>query len=287
MKHHIFYLFLLFFCSCQGNVDKKLKEDYNIVNPQNITKEIGIINDPDGYTNARKEPLSSSQILFKILEGEYFFYTSIEQSNWSKIETLDNKIAYVHNSRIEKINQNSVIVYFSEYYDEDTELDKLKKNIVSINSLDDSIAFYIKEFAYPRLDIIKQSKDTIALSSTDKKRYVEITSGLFEKEKHHIENNENNYIDKIDSKKIYGNDEVPIREIKQLNIKNNGTEFKVDKSVFSNLFEPNFENTEVYIKGNNQLIIFMTNGYGAVNSYKTILIFNNSALLKHITYIPF
>ena len=73
MKHYIFYLFLLFFCSCQGNRNSKIKEDYKIVNSQKVIEQIGVINDPDGYTNARKEPLSSSAILFKILENEYFF----------------------------------------------------------------------------------------------------------------------------------------------------------------------------------------------------------------------
>lgn len=286
MKNLIIYLLVLSFYSGQGKVEKKIIEEPNMVTSQ-AHEEIGLINDPDGYTNARKEPSSSSDILLKIVEGEYFFYNSIKHSNWSEIKTLEGQIAYIHNSRIKKINQNNVIVFLSEYYDNNEERDKLKKNILAIKSLDDSEAFSIKEFSYPKLNIKRKSNDTIILLSDDKNKSVEIISGLFEKEKHYIEFDEDDYINKIDSKKIYGNDKIPIREIKLIRIKNNLMKFDVDKKVFSNLYEPNLEHVKVYSKGDNQLIISMTNGYGAVNSYKSILIFDNSNLLKHVTYIPF
>ncbi len=295
-----YYLIILIFCSCKEKSENKINESHTIITtlevheetssiviPKRSQEKIGLINDTDGYTNARKEPSSSSEILFKILEDEYFMYTSIKESNWSEIQTLDNKVAYVHNSRIKKVNPNNVITFFSEYYDEDEEKDKLIKNIITIKSLDESKAFSIKEFPYSKLKIVSISNDTLILLSDDKKISIEVIAGLFEKEKHSIEYNENNYVNKIDSKNIYGNDQVPVREIKQIIIQKDDIKFELDTKVFSNLYEPNFEHLNVYIKGNNQLIMSMTNGHGAINSYKSILIFDNSNLLKHITYIPF
>lgn len=300
MKKSIYYLFILLFCSCKGKVENKITESNYIKTTQNIQEEaslavifkenqeeIGLINDPDGYTNGRKEPSSSSDVLFKILDGEYFIYVSTKESKWFKIKTLDDKVAYVHSSRIKKVYPNSIITFFSEYYDEKEEKDKLRKNIIAIKSLNESKAFSIKEFPYTKLSITHKSNNTITLSSDDKKKYAKIVVGAFVKEKHSIEYNENNYINKIDSRNIFGNDEMPIREIKQIEIQNGGIKFNLDKKVFSNLYEPNFDHIKVYIKGNNQLIISMTNGRGAANSYKSILILNNSNLLKHITYIPF
>lgn len=299
MKKIIYLIPMLFFFFCKGKVDntkrdqihdtiiqKKENQIYTAIIPKKVRKEIGLINDSDGYTNARKKPSSSSEVLFRILEGEYFTYVPLKESNWSEIETLDGKIAYVHNSRIKKVNPNTIITFFSSYYDNKEEKDGLRKNIININKLDESKAFSINSFPYPRLSIKKKSNDTIFLLSKDKKKSIEIIAGSFEKDKHSIEFDENNFISRIDSKKVFGNDKTPLREIKRITV-NNDIRFNLDKDIFNNLYEPNFDNIEVYIKDSHQLILVMTNGYGSINSYKSILIFDKEKLLRHINYIPF
>ena len=62
----------------------------------------GIINDPDGYTNVRKEKSSKSEILFQIYEDEKFIIQN-NDGDWWLIE-YSGKQGYIHNSRISVIN---------------------------------------------------------------------------------------------------------------------------------------------------------------------------------------
>jgi len=62
----------------------------------------GIINDPDGYTNVRKEKSSKSEILFQIYEDEKFILQNNE-GDWWLIEYNGNQ-GYIHNSRVSIIN---------------------------------------------------------------------------------------------------------------------------------------------------------------------------------------
>ncbi|MDR1730202.1 MAG: SH3 domain-containing protein [Prevotellaceae bacterium] len=67
------------------------------------------INDPDGYTNVREQPNSSSPILYKIKKDESFYViTDLINDNWYKIALYENKTksyegGYIHKSKIKII----------------------------------------------------------------------------------------------------------------------------------------------------------------------------------------
>ncbi len=61
--------------------------------------EVGVINDPDGYTNVRKEKSTSSPVVSKIFKGEVFSYQPVKSDKWYSI-IVKGKSGYVHSSRI-------------------------------------------------------------------------------------------------------------------------------------------------------------------------------------------
>ena len=57
------------------------------------------IQDPDGYTNLRKEKNTSSEILQKIKSGDHIEVLD-NSGDWFLIKTKEGKQGYVHKSRI-------------------------------------------------------------------------------------------------------------------------------------------------------------------------------------------
>ena len=71
------------------------------------SKPLGIINDPDGYTNVRADKSSSSVIIYKIKENKRFEILD-DNGKWWKIKfDIDEHpyeiIGFIHNSRVELI----------------------------------------------------------------------------------------------------------------------------------------------------------------------------------------
>ncbi len=70
-----------------------------------LAQRMGMINDPDGYTNVRSGEGTNFDVIAKILEGERFKYFESESSNWWKIETVSYHEApvqgFVYKSRIQ------------------------------------------------------------------------------------------------------------------------------------------------------------------------------------------
>lgn len=62
----------------------------------------GIINDPDGYVNVRKEKSVDSRILDQIVRGEEFLYWENINSDWWQVMTKNLASGFVHKSRIQK-----------------------------------------------------------------------------------------------------------------------------------------------------------------------------------------
>ena len=82
-------------------------------------QEKGYINDPDGYTNIRKQPSVESEIIGKLIEGEMFTYHP-SNSNWWKVEFKGVK-GFVHSSRIESVIEvkKRINQYFVDYFESD------------------------------------------------------------------------------------------------------------------------------------------------------------------------
>ena len=67
-------------------------------------QEQGIINDPDGYTNVRKDKGANYEVVGRIEEADKFLYYPNDNSNWWKVKTTpsygQSVEGYVHKSRI-------------------------------------------------------------------------------------------------------------------------------------------------------------------------------------------
>jgi len=74
-------------------------------------QEIGIINDPDGYTNVRDGKGTTYEVIGEVKEGEQFRYFADLESNWWAIETIlyygTPLKGFIHKSRIQPYNAES------------------------------------------------------------------------------------------------------------------------------------------------------------------------------------
>ncbi|GHU09087.1 hypothetical protein FACS189431_6520 [Alphaproteobacteria bacterium] len=64
----------------------------------------GIINDPDGYVNIRKEMNTESPVIGIIVENETFNYWEIPNNNWCLVQTSNGTRGYVFSNRIKENN---------------------------------------------------------------------------------------------------------------------------------------------------------------------------------------
>ncbi len=64
--------------------------------------DMGVVTDPDGYSNLREQASSSSAVLEKLIVGEIVSVRSRE-GGWAKVETQLGTTGYVHASRISSI----------------------------------------------------------------------------------------------------------------------------------------------------------------------------------------
>lgn len=90
-------------------------------------EQIGKINDPDGYTNVRKEPTTKSKVLFKILKNEYFYYENSDIKDWCKVTNMNGKSGFMHQSRI--INLSHFTIHGKTYKSNESKLKVRIKNI--------------------------------------------------------------------------------------------------------------------------------------------------------------
>ena len=80
-----------------------------VLNSSFLFSQIGLINDPDGYTNLRKEETTKSEILYQIKENEVFFFLeefSDSESNWIQVYIPSiNLYGYIHRSRLMSLEE--------------------------------------------------------------------------------------------------------------------------------------------------------------------------------------
>ena len=258
-----------------------------------VGSNIGIINDADGYTNIRKEASTKSQIVGKILQNEYFFYEEYN-SNWCKITTQNKVKGFVHKSRIKNIDENQVICLKISFEDNSEErINRTARDtILSVFSLKDSdFPFFIIGFNYTQIES-KERKESYVLFGNETSsvkfsiRNVNTKDYKIRKDKY----GNNKIITTEKNRKVYGflgDRQFPKKEIDNIQISiNRGNTYNLPKSVYKYLFEPTLESVKVYIKGRNQLIIYMS-GAEASEGYEVIFIVNEKQLLKRYIYRNF
>ena len=61
--------------------------------------ELGMINDPDGYTNMRSGPGAKNSIVTRVDAGDVIL-TRPQSGEWWKVSLMDRTEGYMHKSRI-------------------------------------------------------------------------------------------------------------------------------------------------------------------------------------------
>ncbi|NET38703.1 MAG: SH3 domain-containing protein [Cyanothece sp. SIO1E1] len=91
--------------SIEASVNSAITEDPSLkASESSAFREVqAIIDDPDGYTNVRSGPGTQHEIIARVFEGEVF-YTAPQPDDWWPVRTKDNKLGYMHISRIEVQN---------------------------------------------------------------------------------------------------------------------------------------------------------------------------------------
>ncbi|MEQ8715661.1 MAG: hypothetical protein RIC80_21770 [Cyclobacteriaceae bacterium] len=76
----------------------------HVYNKKRYLKLLGIINDPDGYTNIRSGRSATASVVSRITESQLFYYTPSTMSNWWKVTNIEDcSSGYMHKSRIQSI----------------------------------------------------------------------------------------------------------------------------------------------------------------------------------------
>ncbi|WP_415325656.1 SH3 domain-containing protein [Chryseobacterium sp. MMS23-Vi53] len=87
---------------------KEATNDYNVLSSDDRSEnneQNYIIQDPDGYTNLRKEKNTTSEVLQKVKSGEEVDVLD-NTGDWWKVKTQEGKTGYIHKSRIKSYNHS-------------------------------------------------------------------------------------------------------------------------------------------------------------------------------------
>lgn len=65
--------------------------------------EIGLINDRDGFTYIRDDQELKSNVIDTLVDGEFFYFTPNDSSDWCAVYKMWNVNGFVHKSRIKSL----------------------------------------------------------------------------------------------------------------------------------------------------------------------------------------
>jgi hypothetical protein len=97
----------------------------------------GVINDPDGYVNVRRDKSTASPVVAKVKDNEPFTFEPDEGMEWCKVKLRSGQTGWMHSSRIR--------LYFTE-----AELPQKPKKGEGVSEIDEH-ALRVTGIAYPTL----------------------------------------------------------------------------------------------------------------------------------------
>ncbi|WP_436515414.1 SH3 domain-containing protein [Ekhidna sp. To15] len=206
---------------------------------------LGIINDPDGYTNVREQPTTNSKILGKFYDNEVFQIWDLDYDtipNWRKVykwnpESREALVGWMHKSRIKDLDFLPEIQGF-----------ELSQN-GSVLTLNKNGIFFQLEFEQ------------------------------FDSTKHEIIRDERGYITAIDGKYPQGTDGYMPREgVKSAVLKINDKTYKFPKDAYRDLFEFRKNTARFFYKKDGTYMIRFYNSDGA-GHYMLVWKFQNGEYL--------
>lgn len=252
--------------------------------------KIGQINDPDGYTNIRKEANVKAQIVGKILKEEYFFYEEYNLT-WYKVTKQNGVEGFVHKSRVLRAKEEELISLKISFEDNSVEdiNETIRDTIIPINSLQSDLSFFIIGFNYSKIKQAERKCNSISFK--DDSTYINFSIKSVDMKNYSTKKDSYGSVSIITKRgeEVYGfnGKTYPKKEINEINISINGEKaYNLPKSVYKYLFEPILESVKVYKKGLNQVIIYMSGADGS-EGYEVIFIVNENGLVKRYVYQNF
>ncbi|MFD0992994.1 SH3 domain-containing protein [Tenacibaculum geojense] len=245
---------------------------------------IGLINDPDGYTNIRSNPNSKSDVVGKIFKGSYFHYNEDVNNNWYPVTTQTGLKGYVHKSRIERVDSKPLI--FLKINSEDpTDFSFDRDTIVKIETLNENSPYFLREYNYPKIKEITKNENSILFEDKNVKVQInrkEVTIGDYKISE------ENNFVKIVPEGgyKVFGAIGKPKYELSRIQGDINNRPFSIKKQKLKYLFEPNLTSAKVYKKSDDEIIIYLR-GSGASEGYEVIFIIDGKTLIKRHIYRGF
>ncbi|MEB0260186.1 MULTISPECIES: SH3 domain-containing protein [unclassified Mucilaginibacter] len=182
----------------------------------------------------RDKPNNKAKIATKITNGEFVFISDEESNaNWIKVYAENNSSGYIHKSRIKLI----------------TKLPSLKNKLVSTNRcnvFNDTILVTVRSMAFnPKLHSFTYYKDEKGRVNKD-------------------------VINKIDGHSVWGEDGgMPKTEFLSIRVSMGDVNISLPKSTFKDVYQPNYNNLNVYLGDGNTIYIKMDNSDGA--GYYTVI----------------
>jgi Bacterial SH3 domain len=131
----------------------------------------------------------------------------------------------------------------------------------------------------------KEAKDTLTIYQSNIK--VQIFKSAFILKEHKIERKEYNPVSKIDQKHPWGVDgTLPTQAIQSIQITLGQNVLEMPKNELDDLFEPNFEQTRVFVGKNDTYYLTMSNSDGA-GGYRVTFVIRKGKFVKRYIFIPF
>ncbi|MGZ5001992.1 MAG: SH3 domain-containing protein [Chthoniobacterales bacterium] len=87
----------IFLLSLGGRAETVPREELGFAE---VTEFRGVIDDPDGYVNLRKEPQLNAAVVAKVKANEPFTFAHKENEPWCKVSLHDGMTGWMHYSRI-------------------------------------------------------------------------------------------------------------------------------------------------------------------------------------------
>jgi hypothetical protein len=225
--------------------------------------QFAIINDIDGYTNVRKDKRSTSEIIGRIFNDDVFLIAKEDDTGeWINVfyyAELDEIEPYKKDYYLKECHCTTDFIYFNGYVH--------KSRVLPLESLND----IIKNRQLSN-GILSLKNDSITFN---------IMARQFISAQHHIQHDDDGWVEKIDGKQPRGVDGgLPKIGIKSLSLVINSNIIEIPKEDYADLYEPNLRSLKLYTDKRGVIYIYMPSNSDGAGGYDAAWIIKENKYLK-------
>jgi hypothetical protein len=225
--------------------------------------QLAIIDDNDGYINVRKGKSSSSEIIGRLFNDDVFLFAEEDHNDeWINIfyyVELDDLEPFKRDYYVKDCHWTSNFIYFNGYVH--------KSRVLPLESLNDIIKN-------------RQLSNGILILKNDSITF-NIMARQFISAQHHIQRDDDGWVEKIDGKQPRGVDGgLPKIGIKSLSLVINSNIIEIPKEDYADLYEPNLRSLKLYTDKRGVIYIYMPSNSDGAGGYDAIWIIKEKKYLK-------